>query len=106
MDKIAAFGLPREIPFPQQARKDLTVGPTEGVEKGKSFGDTMKEFVNDVDQMQKHADFQVERYATGDLRDIHQVMIAAEKANLSFQLLVEIRNKMMESYRELMRMQV
>lgn len=106
IDKIASFGLPREIPFPQQSRKDLTVGPTEGIEKGKSFGDTMKEFVHDVDQMQKNADIQTERYATGDLRDIHEVMIAAEKANISFQLLVEIRNKMMESYRELMRMQV
>ena len=106
MDKIAAFGLPREVALPQQIRRELTVGSTEGVEKGKSFGDTMKEFVSDVDQIQKNADFQVERYATGDLRDIHEVMIAAEKANLSFQLLVEIRNKMMESYRELMRMQV
>ena len=106
MDKIAAFGLPREIPFLQQNRKDLTVGSTKDVEKGKSFGDTMKDFVQDVDQLQKNADFQVERYATGDLRDVHEVMIAAEKANLSFQLLVEIRNKMMESYRELMRMQV
>ena len=106
MDKIAAFGLPREVSFPMQDRKDLTVGPTEGVKKGQSFGDTLKEFVHDVDQMQKNADIQVERYATGELRDIHQVMIAAEKANLSLQLLVEIRNKMMESYREIMRMQL
>lgn len=106
VDKIATFGLPREVSFPQQARKDLTVGSDEGVKRGQSFGDTLKEFVQDVDQMQKTADVQVERYATGELRDIHQVMIAAEKANLSLQLLVEIRNKMMESYREIMRMQL
>ena len=59
-----------------------------------------------MDKLQKISDYQVERYATGDLKDIHEVMVAAEKANLSFQLLVEIRNKVMESYRELMWMQV
>jgi flagellar hook-basal body complex protein FliE len=102
MDNITSLGLPREIAFPQKEGKELSVGDTE---KKKTFGDTMKEFVQDVDKMQKVADYQVERYATGDLKDIHEVIIAAQQANLSFQLLVEIRNKVMESYRELMRMQ-
>jgi flagellar hook-basal body complex protein FliE len=106
VDKVATFGLPREVSFPQQIRKDLTVESGKDVKRGQSFGDTLKEFVHDVDKMQKNADVQVERYATGELRDIHQVMIAAEKANLSLQLLVEIRNKMMESYREIMKMQL
>jgi len=99
MDKIQSFGLPREIPF---LKKEITGDkPVEG----KSFGDTLKEFVHDVDKMQKVADYQVERYAAGDLKDIHEVMIAAQKANLSLQLLVEIRNKVLDSYREIMRMQ-
>ena len=103
MDKITSLGLPREILFPQKDGRELTV---EGTKRGKTFGDTMKEFVRDVDHLQKVADIQAERYAVGDLRDIHEVTIAAQKANLSLQLLVEIRNKVMESYRELMRMQV
>jgi len=103
VDKIASLGLPREIAFPQKENKNLTVGDTD---TKKTFADTMKEFVQDVDKMQKVADYQVERYATGDLKDIHEVMIAAEQANLSFQLLMEIRNKVIESYRELMRMQM
>ena len=102
MDKITSLGLPREIAFPQKVGNELSVGDAE---KKKTFGDTMKEFVQDVDKMQKVADYQVERYATGDLKDIHEVMIAAQQANLSLQLLVEVRNKVMESYRELMRMQ-
>jgi flagellar hook-basal body complex protein FliE len=47
----------------------------------------------------------VKDYASGEMTDIHQVMIAAEEANLSFQLLMEVRNRLVESYREIMRMQ-
>jgi len=103
MDKIASLGLPREIPFLQNKQ---TIEAPQDEKRGKSFSDTIKEFVSDVDHIQKNADLQVERFATGDLKDIHEVMIAAQQANLSLQLLVEIRNKVMESYRELMRMQV
>jgi flagellar hook-basal body complex protein FliE len=102
MDKITSLGLPREIAFPQKEGKGLLVGDAD---KKKTFGDTMKEFIQDVDKMQKVADYQAERFATGDLKDIHEVVIAAQQANLSLQLLVEIRNKVMDSYRELMRMQ-
>ena len=103
MDKITSLGLPREIPFLQNKQ---TIEVPQDEKRGKSFSDTIKEFVSDVDQIQKNADLQVERFATGDLKDIHEVMIAAQQANLSLQLLVEVRNKVMESYRELMRMQV
>lgn len=103
MDKITSLGLPREIPFLQNKQ---TIEAPQDEKRGKSFSDTIKEFVSDVDQIQKNADLQVERFATGDLKDIHEVMIAAQQANLSLQLLVEVRNKVMESYRELMRMQV
>jgi flagellar hook-basal body complex protein FliE len=104
MDTIASLGLPREIPLPGKGK--FLEAPKQDEPKRNTFGDTLKEFIQDVDQLQKNADLQVERFATGDLKDIHEVMIAAQKANISLQLLVEIRNKMMESYRELMRMQV
>ena len=104
MDKIASLGLPREIPFPQRNTPQI-IDNTQ-MEKGRSFGETITDFIQDVDDIQKFADHQVERFATGNLKDIHEVMIAAQQANLSFQLMVEIRNKVMESYRELMRMQV
>jgi len=70
-----------------------------------SFKTVINKFINDVDQMQKVSDQAVKDFATGEVTDIHQVMVAAEEANLSFQLMMEVRNKLLESYREIMRMQ-
>jgi len=77
-------------------------------DKGKdvSFEQTLKGFVKDVDQAQKFAGESVEKLLTGEIKDIHDVMIAVEKAGTSFELMMEIRNKMVDAYREVMRMQV
>lgn len=100
IDKIS--GLPR------QYREILKgINPPEECEKGKetSFKDVISKFIQDVDKMQKDSDQSVKDYATGEVTDLHQVMVAAEEANLSFQLMMEVRNKLLESYREIMRMQ-
>ena len=47
-----------------------------------------------------------ERLITGEAENLHQVMIALEKAKLSFDLMVQIRNKALESYQEILRMQI
>ncbi len=71
-----------------------------------SFDNTLKGFINDVDQAQKFAGESVEKLLTGEIKDIHDVMVAVEKAGTSFELMMEIRNKMIDAYREIMRMQV
>ena len=71
-----------------------------------SFGETLKKFVNDVDEAQKFAGESVEKLMTGEIKDIHDVMIAVQKAGTSFELMMEMRNKMLDAYREIMRMQI
>ena len=71
-----------------------------------SFEETMKKFINDVDSAQKFAGEPVEKLITGEIKDIHDVMVAVQKAGTSFELMMEMRNKMIEAYREVMRMQV
>jgi flagellar hook-basal body complex protein FliE len=71
-----------------------------------SFQDTLKNFVEEVNNLQQNADASTQRLLTGDLENIHQVMLAMEEANTSFQLMMEMRNKILEAYREVMRMQV
>jgi flagellar hook-basal body complex protein FliE len=71
-----------------------------------SFEQTLKKFIEDVDQAQKFAGESVEKLMTGEIKDIHDVMIAVEKAGTSFELMMEIRNKMIDAYREIMRMQI
>ncbi len=70
-----------------------------------SFGDLLKNYLKSVDQEQKVAEKTVDKFMAGEA-DVHQVMIALEKADLSFQLMMQIRNKLVEAYQEIMRMQV
>lgn len=72
----------------------------------KSFSETFKEMINQADSLQKKSAKAVENFIAGGEENLHEVMAAVEEAQLSFQLIMEIRNKLMESYQELMRMQV
>ena len=69
-----------------------------------SFEDTLKGFLTDVNQMQKNADKSIQKMVAGEIKDVHQVMLAAGEAKVAFNLMLEIRNKTMEAYQELMRM--
>ena len=70
------------------------------------FNDTLNTFLKDVNNVITEAGDTVGKMVSGELTDIHQVMIAAEKASVGLELVVEIRNKLLESYREIMRMQI
>lgn len=101
MAEIPRIGnLPGQIPneIPRQDDRDKA-------EKG-SFGETLKGLVGDVDRMQKTAEETTKRMLTGEIEDVHQVMVAMEEAQTSFQLMMEIRNKIVDAYKEVMRMQV
>jgi flagellar hook-basal body complex protein FliE len=71
-----------------------------------SFQDTLEKFVNEVNDLQQNADTSTQKLMSGELQDVHQVMMAMEEANTSFQLMMEMRNKILEAYHEVMRMQV
>jgi len=71
-----------------------------------SFSETLKQLISDVNNLQLEADQQMRLMAAGQAENLHDVMIAVEKAGISFELLMEIRNKVLEAYQELMRMQV
>lgn len=73
---------------------------------GGNFGEFFKEAVDRVDGMQKEANDQVTAFIAGEQDNVHDVMIAMNEAKLAFQLMAEVRNKVLETYQELMRMQV
>ena len=75
-------------------------------ESGKSFADTLKEAVQNVNTLQKDSDVQMEKLATGKAQSIPDVMIAAEKADLAMKLMLQVRNKIIDAYQEIMKMQV
>jgi flagellar hook-basal body complex protein FliE len=76
-------------------------------EPGKvTFGKLIGELVNEVDAKQKGSVDELKRVMTGEVDNLHQSMVAMQEASVAFTLMVEIRNKLMESYQQVMRMQV
>jgi len=70
------------------------------------FGSLLGNLVNEVNNNQAVAGEAVRGLLDGHNVSLHQAVIAMEEANVSFQLMVEVRNRLLESYQELMRMQV
>ena len=77
-----------------------------GAPRGPAFSDTLADAVDRVDAAQKTADAHVEAFVAGETDSVHDVTIALNQAEMHFQLLTEVRNKLLEGYQELMRMQV
>lgn len=71
-----------------------------------SFSSVLDNLVKEVDDLHKTAEKTTDKMLTGELEDVHQVVVAMEEAQTSFKLLMEVRNKMVEAYREVMKMQV
>jgi flagellar hook-basal body complex protein FliE len=94
----------KEIRDSQMQTPSAAVGPSQ--EAPKSFADTLKDAVQNVNQAQQVADIKMQEIATGKNHNIPEVMIAAEKADISLKLMVQVRNKIIEAYQEIMKMQV
>ncbi|MZP30531.1 flagellar hook-basal body complex protein FliE [Heliobacterium undosum] len=72
----------------------------------KSFSAFLQGALNHVNDLHKQADAAAADLAAGKPIDLHQVVIASEKAGIATQLTLQVRNKVMEAYQEIMRMQV
>ena len=73
---------------------------------GPSFMDHIKKGIEETNQAQKVSEQKATDLVTGKSENIHDTMLEAAKAELSFNLMVQIRNKALEAYQEVMRMQV
>jgi flagellar hook-basal body complex protein FliE len=79
---------------------------TPGQAPGDSFGNVLGKLISDVNLKQNAATAAVDGLQSGQGVPLHHAVIAIEEANVSFQLMVEVRNKLLDSYQELMRMQI
>ncbi len=71
-----------------------------------SFSDTIKDFLSAVNQSQKEAGSKVADVVTGKSENLAEAMTKLEESKLNFQLLLEIRSRLLDSYKEIQRMQV
>ncbi len=70
-----------------------------------SFGQHLQQAVSGVEQQGQDAAFKVSSMLAGGGTDVHDAMIAVQKADLSFQLMLQVRNKVVQAYQEMERMQ-
>lgn len=70
-----------------------------------SFADVLKKMVSDVSQLNEEAQDAIAAFVRGEDVELHQVMAAVEEANLSLEMLVEIKNKLVDAYRTITSMQ-
>ncbi|GIX07167.1 MAG: flagellar hook-basal body complex protein FliE [Candidatus Poribacteria bacterium] len=90
--------LPREI--------EPSKGRAVAEEGGRSFLETLEASIQEVNRLQQEADRAIQDLVTGESSDVAQTMIAVQKASLSFQLMTQVRNKIVQAYEEVMRMPV
>ena len=79
--------------------------PTGVPAKESGFGDTLRNAIDGVEKMQASAEDSVTQLLSGNGQDVHGAMLAVEQADLSFQLMVQVRNKIVNAYQEISRMQ-
>ena len=100
MDKISTQNISKAFPDILAGKKQV-----KGL-KGKSFSEVIQSSINDVNKLQKDSDSAAFNLAAGEEKDIHKTMITMEKAEISFQLMMAVRNKIISAYETIMRMQI
>ena len=90
-----------EKPTPQVGE----IGRSAGAE-GASFSDLLGDALGRVNAAQQQADVAMERVATGDAEDLHEAMLAIERADIALRLTAQVTQKAVEAYKEVSRMQV
>jgi len=110
------------LPYAGMTAPDATPLPTTGIQMpeelneplagsgaqstGESFASLLGQMVSDVNAQQQISAQAVSTLQSGQNIPLHQAVIAMEEANISFQLMVEVRNRMLDAYQEIMRMQI
>jgi flagellar hook-basal body complex protein FliE len=88
--------LPRMMPSPTAAKQQPA---------GAAFGKLLNEAIQQVNDVESTSQGELQKFLSNE-SDLHSVMIALEKADLSFQMMMQVRNKIVQAYQEIMKSQV
>jgi len=81
-------------------------GPSQGGAGGPSFGEALEDALRTVDGDMTRADRKAVQWISGEGGDLHDVLLEMQQADLSFRTMLQVRNKLLEAYKEIMRMPV
>lgn len=103
-DPLSIHGIHPAHPV-HPAEKAASAGAAEGVD-GKSFESHLLESLDQVNRLQQEATQGVERLVTGETDNMAEVFSAVRKADVAFSMLMEMRNKLVDAYREIQQMRM
>jgi flagellar hook-basal body complex protein FliE len=95
---IAPIRAPASIPLPQ------TGGPSKG--SPGVFQSALSDAIGRVEQFQQNAQSSIDKFLSGEDQEVHQVALATQQAEMAFDLFLQVRNKVISAYQEVMRMQM
>jgi flagellar hook-basal body complex protein FliE len=99
---------PITLADPALSIQSPTTFPASGAESngGGSFKTMLDSAVNAVQGSQNNADTAIENFLNGNTEDVHSTVLAVQRADLTFQMFMQLRNKVVSAYQEVMKMQV
>jgi flagellar hook-basal body complex protein FliE len=74
--------------------------------EAKTFGDFLQDSIGKVNALQQDANVAMEKLASGENQNLHETLLAVEKADIAFRTLNQVRSKVIDAYREIMKMQI
>ena len=75
-------------------------------ESGKTFGEFLQDSLTKVNSLQQDANVAMEKLASGESQNLHETLLAVEKADIAFRTMNQVRTKVIDAYREIMKMQI
>ena len=106
IESVESVGATPPVNPASRVHRVASVRPTEKAGKVEGFTETLDAAIEEVDGMQKRADRATLGLSTGEVEDVHQVMIAMNEADLSFRMMLEVRNRLVDAYKEIARLQI
>jgi len=104
---MSGFDIPGADSLLPRTRLVGEQGPTEGAgggaEPAEGFSSALTDAINEIDQLRNDASGKVEALASGEPVELHELMIAMGKSEVAFNLMLEVRNKMVEAWHTLSR---
>jgi flagellar hook-basal body complex protein FliE len=107
LGKADARGWSRSVD--NESNFDLKTTGLEGAgesESSKSFGDFLADSLGKVNSLQQEANVAMEKLASGESQNLHETLLAVEKAEVAFKMMNQVRTKVIDAYREIMKMQI
>ncbi len=90
--------------LPPSVNTEKLAGEKQG--EGKNFSSVLRDAIEDINKLQLRAEDAITKVQLGNTTSVHEAIIALEKADISFRAMMQVRNKILDAYQEIMRTQV